>query len=401
MINIKTSFSGKRILLLQGPIGPFFRRLALYLESANAKIYKVNFNGGDWLFYPTNSINFRYSLKEWSAFFEKVLAELSIEVVILFGDCRPIHIVARDVAHRLKLEIWVFEEGYVRPDYITLEQFGVNAYSIIPRIPNFYLNTKSTEIKQPQKVGNTFWCSAFWAIIYYLSSSLLWLWFRHYRHHRSLNLLEVRPQLLSFWRKVIYAVSERNIQEKLVSKLSGRYFLVPLQAHNDAQIFHHSEYNSIEQFIKEVASSFVAYAPKDAHLVIKHHPMDRGYRNYRTLIDDLAQKHNLKGRVHYIHDQNLPTLLNHAKGVVVINSTVGLSALYHNTPLKVCGRVLYDMAGLTFTGSLDDFWCDAQNAIPDRKLFKQFYSYLINYTQLNGSFYKQLDIPNSWHLAND
>lgn len=394
MIDIGTRFSNRRILFLQGPLGPFFRRLALDLKATNAKVYKINFNGGDWFFYPTNSINFRYKLEEWPVFFKKVLAELSIDVVMLFGDARPMHIVACEIAHHLGLEVLVFEEGYVRPNYITLEQSGVNAHSVIPRIPDFYLNTKLTEITTPKEVGNTFWYAALWAILYYLSSSLLWPWFRHYKHHRPLNLLEIVPWLRSFWRKAIYAVSERNMQNILVSILSNKYFLVPLQVYNDAQISNHSKYNSIQQFIEEVVNSFATYAPKDTHLVIKHHPMDRGYHNYHALIEDLAQMYNLKDRLHYIHDQYLPTLLNHAKGTVLINSTVGLSALYHNTPLKVCGRAIYDMPGLTFTGTLDDFWCNTQNAIPDRKLFEHFYCYLINNTQLNGSFYKRLDINN-------
>jgi len=38
---------GKRVLLLQGPQGPFFRRLAADLTEAGAVVHKVNFNGGD------------------------------------------------------------------------------------------------------------------------------------------------------------------------------------------------------------------------------------------------------------------------------------------------------------------------------------------------------------------
>src|SRR5207253_3330067 len=40
---------GKRVLLLQGPVGPFFRRLAARLRAAGAEVHKVNFNGGDGL----------------------------------------------------------------------------------------------------------------------------------------------------------------------------------------------------------------------------------------------------------------------------------------------------------------------------------------------------------------
>ena len=43
-------FSGKRVLLLQGPVGPFFALLAQDLREAGAEVFKVNFNAGDCLF---------------------------------------------------------------------------------------------------------------------------------------------------------------------------------------------------------------------------------------------------------------------------------------------------------------------------------------------------------------
>ncbi|MBZ7929146.1 capsule biosynthesis protein, partial [Campylobacter sp. RM10542] len=46
---IKKEFSGKNVILLQGPVGNFFYRLAKKLKKYNAKILKINFNGGDFL----------------------------------------------------------------------------------------------------------------------------------------------------------------------------------------------------------------------------------------------------------------------------------------------------------------------------------------------------------------
>lgn len=45
------AFRGRNVLLLQGPVGPFFSRLAHDLELAGASVHKVNFNAGDSLFY--------------------------------------------------------------------------------------------------------------------------------------------------------------------------------------------------------------------------------------------------------------------------------------------------------------------------------------------------------------
>jgi capsular polysaccharide export protein len=390
-----SAFKNKRVLMLQGPIGPFFRRLARDLEQVGAQVCKIDFNGGDWLFSPGNSIAFKGTADEWPEFFEQALIECTIDMVLLFGDCRPLHRIAHHIAVRRGVEIGVFEEGYVRPDYITMERFGVNGHSLIPRTPIFYQNTPLSEVPPTISAGNTFWPTAWWAILYYVASVLLWPLFRHYQHHRPLSLLEGIPWLRSAWRKFKYARKERGVQTGLATTLSGRFFLVPLQVHNDAQVHVHSDFDSVAAFIDAVLSSFAKNAPAETLLVIKHHPMDRGYHDHTRLIDQLAQTHCIQERVLYIHDQHLPTLLEHACGVVVVNSTVGLSALHHSTPLKVCGAALYDMKGLTYQGSLDEFWANVQANPIDRDLYARFRNYLIKYTQLNGSFYRRLNIQGS------
>lgn len=389
------AYAGKRVLLLQGPLGPFFRRLAADLEAVGASVLKINFNGGDLLFSGSPSIAFRKPLEEWGPFFEQVLVEHRIDTVLLFGDCRPVHQVAHAIAARRGITIGVFEEGYIRPDYVTLEQHGVNGHSLLPRALDFYARARATDAPPVRHVGNMFWYAALWAVLYYVASALLWPLFRHYQHHRPLSILEGLPWIRSIWRKQWYRRKERGIQRRLATEYSKRFFLVPLQVHNDAQVHTHSDYESVEQFIGHVIASFAACAPADTMLVIKHHPMDRGYHDYARLIDALAQEARITERLLYIHDQHLPTLLEHARGVVLINSTVGLSALTHGTPLKVCGSALYDLKGLTYQWPLDSFWQDAEHLKVNRKLFQQFLSYLIDTTQLNGSFYRRLKLPGS------
>jgi capsular polysaccharide export protein len=390
MIGGFATFSGKRVLLLQGPVGPFFRRLARDLERVGAQVHKVNFNGGDWLFFPTKAMAFRGTLHEWPTCFERLLGELGIDLVLLFGDCRPVHRPVLEIARRHDIDVGVFEEGYLRPDYISLERYGVNGFSQIPRTPIFYLNRTVKPPRPVVKVGNTYWFAALWACLYYLTAVMARPLFRHYRHHRPLTARETLPWLRALWRKGYYAVWERGVQGRLSSTLSGKYFLVPLQLHNDSQIHEHSDYDAVEGFIADVMASFARHAPPDTHLVIKHHPLDRGYSDYRALIKDLARRHGIGERVLYIHDQHLPTLLDHARGVVTVNSTVGLSALIHGAPLKVCGRAIYDMQGLTYSDLLDNFWREAPQARPMRRLLQRFTHYLIEHTQLNGSFYRRV-----------
>lgn len=388
-------FKDKRVLLLQGPVGPFFRRFAEDLLWEGAQVCKIDFNGGDWLFSPRKSLLFRGRPEEWPAFFEQILVERRIDVLFLFGDCRPLHRVAHEIAHRRGVDIGVFEEGYVRPDYITLERFGVNGHSNIPRDPLHHLNSPVPPVAPSLPVGKTFGAAAAWAMIYYAASSLFHPIFRHYRHHRPLHIWEGLCWLRGFWRDWRYRSTERGLDLKLQTQLSKRYFLVPLQVHNDAQIHIHSDFDSVEAFIADVIASFAKNADPDHSLVIKHHPLDRGYHDYTRLIRKKTQEHGAQGRVFYLHDQHLPTLLEHARGVIVINSTVGFSAIHHGTPVKVCGEAIYNMQGLTFQGPLDDFWTETHRHLPSPELYHRFRQYVIHHTQYNGSFYKRLEIPGS------
>ena len=76
---------------------------------------------------------------------------------------------------------------------------------------------------------------------------------------------------------------ERGRLAQLTGPWSGSYFLFPLQVYCDAQL-EHSPFASMEEAIHQVLSSFAVHAPADARLVIKHHPMDRPYREYGAML---------------------------------------------------------------------------------------------------------------------
>jgi len=80
---------------------------------------------------------------------------------------------------------------------------------------------------------------------------------------------------------------------------------------------------------------------------------------------------------------------------VVVNSTVGLSAIHHDKPVLACGNAIFDMEGLTWQGDMDNFWTSGSAWSPDSTLYRRFRDYVLYHTQLNGNFYKRLPIPGS------
>jgi capsular polysaccharide export protein len=382
------TLTGRNVLLLQGPVGPFFARLAEDLRAIGATVHKINFNAGDWFFYPRGAITFRRAMSDWPGFLETVVAEHGIETILLFGDCRPIHQAASALAKARGIELGVFEEGYIRPDYLTFERHGVNANSALPRRPSYYMGKPRLPAPVHAALPNAYWYMALWGFIYFAVGSLGWFAFPRYRHHRPLNLAQGLPWIRSALRRQWYRLGARRQQDRLTNQLNGLFYLVPLQVHNDAQVQVHSAYKNVEGFIEETIASFSRGAPKNTHLVLKHHPMDRGYTHYGRLIDTLARRHGVASRCQYVHDLHMPTLLQHTRGVVVINSVTGLQALQKSVPVKAMGEAVYDMEGLCFQGSLDEFWRVAPRAAPSPRLWSQFMRYLIQRTQINANFYR-------------
>ncbi|HEG8359000.1 TPA: capsule biosynthesis protein [Campylobacter jejuni] len=382
---IKKEFSGKTVLLLQGPVGTFFHRLAIKMKKNKTKVFKLNFNGGDFLFYPSGK-RCKCDEKDLENFYENFFKEKKIDAIVMYNDCRLIHAKAIKVAKELGIGIWIFEEGYLRPYCITFEKDGVNANSSLPRDKNFYLSCNISTKESIKEIPGGFKFMAFSTFLYWLFSFLLAPFFNNKLHHRTLYPFEFLFWFRSLYRKYLYKFTEKKLNQKIYS-LEKKYFLAILQVYNDTQIKHHYK-KSIEEFIEELILSFANHARAKSYLVFKHHPMDRGYRNYSKLINELCQKYHVEGRILYVHDAYLPTLLKRALGCITINSTVGLSAILEGCPTKVCGNAFYDFEGLAYPKKLQFFWREAHAYKPNPNLVLNFKNYLLNTNQFNGNFYK-------------
>ena len=381
----------KNILLLQGPVGFFFKKLDKIFRSKGAKTYRIGLNSGDEFFsYKDNYTGYKGKPKDWENFIASYLKDHRIDKVFLFGDCRFYQSVIVKVAMALHIEVFVFEEGYIRPHYITLEKYGVNEYSRISRRPEFYQQIKLIDLPTPKSVTPNPVCNWSIVIIYYFVARLLRFKYPYYRHHRNFSATgEFFFGIRSLLRKVIYTHRDKKLLPVIENELSKQYFFVPLQTYNDFQILQHSGYGSIEKFIIEVLESFAYQANEKDLLMFKHHPIDRGRKNYKEFIFQQAEELSIAKRVMVVHDLHLPTCLAHTKGTITINSTVGLSSILKGIPTITLGRAIYNIEGLTNKHlNLDEFWTKCTQ--PDQDLVLKFRQYLIETTQLNGNFFGRM-----------
>ena len=375
-------------LFLQGVCSPFFDRLGAALRAGGDRVAKVNFTAGDAAYWRQGgAMAFRgppEALPEWT---ERALARAGATDLVLFGDCRPAHRPAVELGRTRGLRIHVFEEGYFRPHWVTLERGGVNAYSRLPRDPLWYRDAARRLAGAPaaQPFRTPFWKRAAHDVAYHLCGALNPICYPRYRGHAPYAAPREYAGYVS--RAVRLRLRARADARAVARVASGPrpYFLLPLQLEGDAQIRTHSPFRSMRQAAARVIASFAAEAPADSLLVVKNHPLDPGLDRHASGIRELARTYGVQDRVLYLEAGHLPSLLARAAGVVTVNSTVGAAALDAGRPVLALSGAVYNLPGLTFQGPLDAFWRAPEP--PDAALFADFKTAVLHTTQLNGGFY--------------
>ena len=377
-------------LFLQGVATPFFDRLAGSIRAAGFDTYRVVFCGGDALYHKNGeSICYRGTLDDLPDFYDDLFKKLGVTDLVLFGDTRPVHIPAVSLAKELKLKTHVYEEGYLRPDWITLDSGGVNAYStLLPKSPIYYRNfaQKVPRGTQSKKTGYSQFIRLLQDIYYNTGRIFDAKNYPHYSRHRLhspiqeyfgwLRRVPIKPLLSQYAQFVTKRLLKRNIP----------FYVYPLQLDSDSQIRVHSPYSKgLNKATDDIIKSFANHAPKKSVLIIKNHPLDTGINKHRQYVKKVSKDNGVGNRVLFFEGGHLPTLLPNAVGTVLINSTVGMSSLFHRSPTITLGKAIYDIPGLTFQGRLDCFW--RSNKRPNNKLFKDFRDVVVYKTQINGGFY--------------
>lgn len=146
------------------------------------------------------------------------------------------------------------------------------------------------------------------------------------------------------------------------------YFLFPLQLDSDSQVRRYSPFSGMKEAIAHVLTSFAHSAPKSMHLLIRNHPLDNGLINYRRYIRRFSHACGLEGRVHFVESGRAALMMDRSEGMVVLNSTIGISGLQRGIPVYCVGTSIYAVRGLASSQEeqdLDDFWSNPQKPCPE------------------------------------
>lgn len=380
--------TGKRhVLFLQGPGSLFFHRFSRALEHAGMQVSRIHLCAGDLLFWPSrNGVSYRGSFDDWQTYIERYIVAHGVSDLVLFSDSRPYHRVATNVAKSLGVNIFAFENGYFRPDWITLEKGGVNGRSPFPRSRREIEKLaaiaadpgdRSVPVKHNARLilGD---------IVFHTVSFFGSFLYPRYRRYRTANpALETLGWIRrGLSRRAKAARSTAQLDALLAS--GRRFFLYPLQLDHDFQLSVDSPFSSISEASDAVIASFALHAPKDTMLLVKNHPRDNNLIDRERDTLEMAKRHDVADRVIFVETGPNPLILSRALGMVTINSTMGTSALSHGLPVCALGRAVYNVEGLTCQEGVDRFWHNPTP--PDMAFFRAFRRALIHSGQIRGEF---------------
>jgi len=383
--------SGRVFLFLQGPHGPFFGRLARMLGAAGAEVWRVGFNAGDRVFWsrPARYIPFAQDIAAWPARFAQIVAEKGVTDLVLYGDTRPVHAQAVAAARDLGLCVHVFEEGYLRPYWVTYERGGANGHSALMRQTVAEMQQTLADADLDVSEAPAHWGDMRQHIFYgALYHGLLLLANRRYRALRPHRGLSVAREFQLYLKRLLLMPvlwADRVIATWRIKHGGFPYHLALLQLEHDASFQAHSPFSTMTEFLETVIAGFAQGAPRHHHLVFKAHPLEDGRVPLRRAVRRLAAAHGVAARVHFVRGGKLAQLLDHARSAVTVNSTAAQQVLWRGLPLKVFGTAVYAKPEFVSTQPLAEFF--ARPARPDSRAYRDYRQYLLETSQIAGGYY--------------
>jgi capsular polysaccharide export protein len=378
----------RRFLFLQGPISPFFSEVAAGLRALGHDAHRINLCLGDRLFWRgPGAVDYRGRAENLPDFVGAFLDRHAITDLVLLGEQRPLHRAAIAEARERGVSIAVTDFGYLRPDWVALERDGMGAESRFPRDPAAIraLAARCPEPDLQPRFADDFAAQARWDMRYHLASLAPW----PFRHYRRFLLHHPVPAYLGTGWRLFRRAAETRRDAALVAALregGAPLFLFAMQMETDYSVRAYSRFPDNDTAVAEAVASFARAAPAEAHLLVKLHPLDPGLKRWRSRIGRIAAAAGAASRVHALTGA-LPAdeAIAACRGVVTVNSTLGLRAVQLGRATRVLGRAIYDVPGLVWRGEADAFWTEAPP--PDAALAADFIRALVACLHVRGVFY--------------
>lgn len=381
----------RQFLLLQGPHGPYFNQLGAMLRAAGCGVWRVGFNRGDEIFWRHSAsfIRFDAPQESWAAACREIIARHGITDLVLYGDTRPVHAAAVAIAKDLRLSVHVFEEGYLRPYWISYERGGANGHSRLMQMSVAEMRAALARTQSDPPPAPAHWGDmrqhVFYGALYHFFVMVMNRRYRHFRPHREISVLSEFRLYLRRLLLMPFHTAERWLASQRIRQGGFPFHLVLLQLEHDASFRAHGPFQTMSEFIEICILGFAEGAPAHHHLVFKAHPLEDGRAGLRAAIRDAARHHGVAGRVHFIRGGKLAALLAEARSAVTVNSTAAQQVLWRGLPLRAFGRAVFDKPEFVSTQPLPEFFASPDR--PNSRAYRDYRQFLLETSQIPGGYY--------------
>jgi capsular polysaccharide export protein len=333
----------RRVLLLQGPVGPFFSGLQDALEASGYDVRRVIFNFGDRVFaLGRKAVRFDGTPPEWANWLEAELGRHRPDAIILFGCNRPPHRVAREIAAAAGIPVLSLEEGYLRSGYVSCEAGGNNMHSPMARWrPRRAFARPGQGGPAPSSSRFSFAAMCLWGAIYYLLRDLASKPSEEPLFHRDRE--RIVPLAFNWTAHMLGRIAAR-LTEFPTRRSLGRapgYLLIPLQVGSDSQLQLAARGWTTERLIDAVLQA-AGRSGTGPRVVFKLHPLEPRSSRVGRMIRRKARQFGVpRRRVTILRSGRMGDLTARSSGMIVINSTSAFSALHHDIPVLVLGEAVF------------------------------------------------------------
>jgi len=344
-------------LLLQGPVGPFHDELRAVLAARGHSCLSVTFSPADRIYSRESescrTLSYAGGKASWPDALELLLDRFPIRIVVLFGNRRPAHKAAARLAQARGATILSLEEGYIRPGFVTAEIFGNNAESpLAGTIPPNPPDPLPAAIATP--VSN-FLPMARFAGLHYVTRNLLATPREREMFHRRYRLVhEAVSWAVAAASCATRLRGERRKAERIIRRHAGRYCFVALQVPTDSNLLGPAGGWTSRRLIRVLCTHLPSHPDPDFRLVVKLHPMARDRWSIRNFVRRAARENGVADRVDILEFGPTERLADAAASMATINSSSGLFALKHGTPLLALGKSFYTAPDLVRTASSEE-----------------------------------------------
>ena len=221
------------------------------LESYGHATNQISFNQGDKIFWANKRsfIPFTLPIHAWSGFLQRGFQEKQITDLVIYNDTRPFHKTAIQAAHAKGINVHIFEEGYLKPYWITYERDGSNGNSKLMSLAQSavvpdHLIRDPDPVPAPCRWGDMrehiFYCAVYhWCILCANRQ------FLNFTSHREIS---IRKEFQLHLKQLVFTparIAARFWANLTLKCRTFSYHLILMQLQHDSAFQNHSPFKTI------------------------------------------------------------------------------------------------------------------------------------------------------------